>query len=473
MADAAELARLPAAVATYRAALALVGGDLPGTVANAQLALDRAVAGDHVLVGSASALLGIASWANGDLDAAHAAYRAATDSLSRAGHVADVLGCAITLGDIEMTQGRLTDARLTFEHALDLAAHDAPPLRGAADMHVGLARVAWERGDLARADEHLRSADELGESAGLPQNPYRWRVAMAQLRAARGDTAAAADLLTEAERVYVGDFAPHVRPIAAVRARVLAAGGDVTGALAWAHGEGLTAHDELSYAREYEHVTLARILLADHAATGRTAALTDATALLGRLLSAAEAGGRTGTVIDVLVLSALALQAAGQQDPALASLAQAVRLAEPEGYVRPFTVEGSAMVRLLTARGEQHPASAFVARLRDAAIADAATPNAAAAPPAAGSPGARRSIEQPGARRAAVLRLRPRRTRIARELGVSLNTVRTHTQHIYTKLGVNNRRAAVRRAQQLDLFSRTSRRAGPTRREIHQAVHHM
>ena len=40
---------------------------------------------------------------------------------------------------------------------------------------------------------------------------------------------------------------------------------------------------------------------------------------------------------------------------------------------------------------------------------------------------------------------------IARQLIVSLNTMRTHTKNIFSKLGVNNRRAAVRRAEELDL----------------------
>ena len=177
------------------------------------------------------------------------------------------------------------------EHALDLAPARRATARGTADMYVGLSRVAWERGQLAEAADHLRAADELGEPAGLPQNPYRWRVAMAQLRAAEGDTAAALGLLEEAERVYVGDFSPTCGRSPPTRARCSPP--PATWPTRWPGraARGLAADDELSYLREYEHVTLARVLLADHAASGSRPALDEAIGLLDRLLAAAEAGG--------------------------------------------------------------------------------------------------------------------------------------------------------------------------------------
>src|SRR4029450_433948 len=175
-----------------------------------------------------------------------------------------------------------------------------------ADMHVGISRIALERGDLPGAREHLRRATDLGDGLGLPQNPYRRRVAMAQVLAAEGDPAGALDLLAEAERVYTGDFSPNVRPVPAQRARLLAGAGQVAEAVAWLRASGLSADDDLSYVREYEHVTVARILLTQHGAGDDGRALDRATSLLDRLLVATEQGGRTGTGIEVLVLQALA-----------------------------------------------------------------------------------------------------------------------------------------------------------------------
>ncbi len=85
-------------------------------------------------------------------------------------------------------------------------------MRGTADMLVALSRVAWHRDDPTAATEYLRRAEVLGEAAGLPQHPYRWRVALARLRAADGDLTTALELLDEAERVHVGDFSPPVHP---------------------------------------------------------------------------------------------------------------------------------------------------------------------------------------------------------------------------------------------------------------------
>ena len=121
VADEAELRRLPAGLAVHRAGLALVRGDLSSTVTHAQRALDLFDEDDHVGRGAATALIGLASWTSGDLEAAHAAYTECTTRMQRAGHLSDVLACSITLADIRITQGRLRDAMRTYEHALHIA----------------------------------------------------------------------------------------------------------------------------------------------------------------------------------------------------------------------------------------------------------------------------------------------------------------------------------------------------------------
>src|ERR1700737_1778819 len=132
-----------------------------------------------------------------------------------------------------------------------------------------MSELLRERSDLDAAQQHLLAATELGEHAGLPQNAYRSRVALARIRQAQGDLASAEDLLDEAERVYTGDYSPDVRPVAAFRARVHVAQGKVGDALGWAHERHLSATDTLSYLHEFEHITLARIRLAQDT-TGRT-----------------------------------------------------------------------------------------------------------------------------------------------------------------------------------------------------------
>ena len=435
-----EYRRLPATIELYRAGQALARDDAPGTIRHAQRAIELALDDDHLCRASAAGLLGLVYWGSGDLEAGHRAYSACVEGLRRAGFIADILGCSIALADIRNTQGRLGDALRTYEQALQLAGEQGGPvLRGTADMYVGMSEIARERNDLHAATQHLLRSQELGEPTGLPQNRYRWRVAMARVREAEGDLRGALDLLNEAERLYVSDFFPNVRPVPALRARVWIAQGRLGDALAWAREQGLSADDNLSYLREFEHITLARLLLAR--SEGEAAPLSE------RLLQAAEAGGRTGRVIEILVLQALTRQALGDIPAALGFLDRAVTLAEPEGYVRVFADEGAPMTSLLRAAAKHGTRRDYVRRLL-----------AAASGIEHNSPTEQALIEPLCERELDVLRLLGSELdgpAIARELMVSLNTMRTHTKNIYAKLAVTNRRAAVRRAAELNLLPGT------------------
>ena len=436
---------LPASIAVHRAGQARILGDTAGTMAHARRALDLVGENDHLGRGGAAALLGLAYWTNGDLDAAHRWYTEGMASLEKAGYLSDLVGGAITQADIRIAQGRLRGAMTGYERGLQLATQQAGTvLRGAADMHVGMSVVLRERNDLAGAVQHLRTSKELGEPTGLPQNRYRWRVAMAGVREAEGDLDGAVDLLNEAQRLYVSDFSPEVRPIPALRARVWIRQGRLGDALGWVRERGLSVEEDLTYLREFEHITLARVLLARYTTERAEGVLRDATRLLERLLRAAEEGKRNGSVLGIVVLQALVHQVRGDMRAALASLQRALTLAEQEGYVRLFVDEGPPMASLLRAAGKEGIAPSYGHRLL-AAFGKAVD----------STPGRQDLIEPLSERELHVLRLLGTDLDgpdIARELVVSLNTMRTHTKNIYAKLGVNNRRAAVRRARELDLL---------------------
>lgn len=466
VADPDELPRMPATVTMYRAALTLIGGDPPGAIARAGRAIEAAVAGDDQVTGAASALSGLASWTIGDIASAHASYTTAIPALTRAGHIADVLGCSIAMADMELRLGHLSDAERTLSRALELAAANTPTgsavMRGTADMLVGLSRMAWYRNDLAATAEYLRRSDDLGEAASLAQNPYRWRVGMARLRAAGGDLSTALELLDEAERVYVGDYSPNVQPVHATRARVTAAQGDITRARNWAHQHQLAPDDELSYIREYEHITLGHILLAEHTATGNSEVLQDASALLDRLVAAAWNGKRIGSVIELEVLRAVAHHARGAHSAALKALGHAVELAEVDGWVRVFVDAAPTMTELLPALAMSQPRSGYMQDLLAAVNAAGGAGEVGRRTTRAPVPGSGVALVDPlSGRELEVLRLLGSDLdgpAIARHLVVSLNTVRTHTKHIYTKLDVNSRRTAISRAHQLGLLSRSENR---------------
>jgi len=237
--------------------------------------------------------LGLAAWTSGDLEAAHRAFAEGMAHLQMAGNISDAIGGAVTLADIRLAQGRPHDAMRTYEQALQLATEQGAIVpRGTSDLYMGLSEINCEYNDLQTATQHLLSSKELGEHTGFPQNRYRRWVVMARIRRAQGDLDGALNLLDEAERLYVSAFSPNVRPIPAMKTRVWVAQGKLEEALGWAREQGLSADNPLSYLREFEHITLARVLLARYNHDRTDSAIREAIGLLERLLKAAQEGGR-------------------------------------------------------------------------------------------------------------------------------------------------------------------------------------
>jgi LuxR family transcriptional regulator, maltose regulon positive regulatory protein len=450
--DEEEFRRLPGAIAVFRAGLALARGDVPETVTYARRALDLVPEDDHLWRGAAAVLLGLASWTSGNLEAAHRSFADGMAHLRRAGHISDAINGSITLAAIRITQGRLREAMSTYERGLQLATEQGDPvMRGTADMYVGMSELHREWDDLEGATQHLLRSKEQGEHTGFPQNRYRWRIAMARIREARGDLDGALDLLDEAERLYMSDFPPNVRPIAALKTRVWVAQGRLAEALDWARERGLSAHDDLGYVREFEHITLARVLLARYKSDREERYIHEAMGLLERLLQAAEEGGRMGSVIEILVLQALAHEAQGDSPTALVPLERALSLAEPEGYVRIFVDEGRPMARLLYKALSQGVESDYIRRLLAAfpvAESEQTTSSQLRGPES-------ELIEPLSARELEVLQLIAQglsNRQISERLFLTLSTIKGHNRIIFSKLMVQRRTEAVARARELGLL---------------------
>ena len=352
--------------------------------------------------------------------------------------------------DIMMAQGRLHEAVRIYERSLQLATEQGKPvLQGTADLYVGMSEIHLERGDLEAAKQHLLTGEELGEQAASEAYQYRWRVTRARLKVAQGDLDGALHLLDEAERVYTGGVVPNVRPVAALRTRVWIAQGMLTEALGWVYERGLSADNDLTYLREFDHVTLARVLIARYNSDRVERSIHDAMGLLERLLKAAEEGRRTGSVIEILVLQALAHQARGDIRLALDALERALTLAEPEGYVRIFVDEGEAMRDLLHHVAAGGIANSYTRRLLSAfgELSQPASTSARIAVSELAEPLTIREVEVLGLIAGGLMN-----QEIADHLFISLSTVKRHIANAYGKLGVGHRTEAVARANELNLL---------------------
>jgi LuxR family transcriptional regulator, maltose regulon positive regulatory protein len=460
--DEDEFRRLPSTIALLRTAQVLAKGDMPETIKTARRVLDLAPENDYLVIGGAASTLGLAAWASGDLGTARRETADGMANVRRAGYTSPAIGGALVLADIQIAQGHLHEAMTTYERGLQWATTPGVPvLRGAADTYVGMSSLCYEHNDLKTATQHLLTSQSLGELAGFPQNPYRWRAAMARIRQAQGDPDGALELLGQAERLYDANFSPNVRPIATRKTRVWVAQGRLGEALRWVREQGLTVENELGYLHEFDHITLARVLLALYQSDHSGRSIQEAMGLLDRLLKAAEERGGKGSTIEILVLQALAYHAQGDLPAALQPLQKALTLAEPEGYVRMFVDEGPLMVQLLLEAASRGMMPDYTGRLLAAfeaeqprSAVESPLPTPVAAPPE-GHRDDEPLTEPLSQRELEVLGLVAQglsNQEICKRLYLALDTVKGHNRRIFEKLQVNRRTEAIARARELGLI---------------------
>jgi LuxR family maltose regulon positive regulatory protein len=321
-----------------------------------------------------------------------------------------------------------------------------PEVPETAVLHLGLCELYLEQGDIDASKKHLQRSEALGEQHSFAPWYRHWICAHARVLNAQGDLESVIELLNAAEHLYYRHPIPDVRPLKSLITRAWLAQGNLNEALRCVREQGLSADDDLSYLREFEHITLARVLIARYKRDRVDDSIDEAIGLLARLLQAAEAGERIGSVIEILALQACAFEAQGNIPLALMYLERALTLAEPEGYLRLFVDEGPAMVRLLREAHSRGIAPNYVRQLL-AAISDVEPEKVI---PSNSQMPKSELIEPLSERELEVLQLIAEgltNPEIAARLFLSLNTVKVHTRNIYGKLDAHSRTQAVARAR--------------------------
>ncbi len=414
--------------------------------------LARSSADEWVLRSTARGFLAVAEWLRGRLPAAEQAFSSSIAGWRTAGQATLAAWGSYQLAQVQRAQGRLDAAAVTSEQALEAAAGPGgTPLPASGPAYVSLAEVVYQRNQLDLALRHVTEGVALCRRFVYTPPLAAGLVTLAWIRQAAGDPAGALAAIDEA-----GDASPVppglLNPVPAQRARLLLAQGDVNGAADWAGEWGLSADDEPAYPREAGHLLLARVLLAQDRPD-------EALPLLGRLGAAAAAQARSGSMVEIGALRALALAASGEQAAAVTTLAETLMLASPQDHLRVFVDEGRPMAALLgrlvaAQRASQAAAEvpfADLAGLRRAFDTEAAVAGRAEhqAPAAAGL------VDPPTSRELEILALLAAgqsNQRIASQLFISLDTVKKHVGHLLGKLGAANRTEAVARARELGLI---------------------
>ena len=439
-------------VAHLQAHLARLRGDGSQAMAVAQQALADLAEQELTLRAGSVLALGAGHLLAGDLNAASVTLAEAAWRCQAHNFLGSLVAIEL-LGDLAREQGQLQQAAQRYQEVVAAIGDRALWERWEAAIRLG--ELARERNELDQALEILQGALTAAEQAGAAVYLSAGYLSLARTLAARREVAAAELAFERGLHAARQLRSPtYERQIQAHRARLALARDDLAAAQRW-QAEVADLADDLSYAREVEALTLARMLIAQGRRDPRSQALHTAHAILERLRERAEADGRMSSLIEILVLTALTDAASGHRDQAIRTLQQALRLAAPATYARIFLDEGAPMQALLAecsmAGADGRQLLSYVHGLL------AAFPHAGCSQASQGAVNnlAVAIVEPLSERELGVLQLIAEGASnqvIATRLVISIGTVKSHINHILGKLGVQNRTEAVARAHELGLL---------------------
>jgi LuxR family maltose regulon positive regulatory protein len=464
-----ERANIAGEVIALRGLVAVFRGDVQRVAELAEQALDQLPEDDLFLRSIVTFSHGTQHVLDGDAGAAISAYGEAAEIARREGNILIAVASMCQVAEQQMLQGRLHQAAETYRQALQWAIDRGAqwlPVAGIAQVGIGELLREWNH--LDEATRHLTQGMELcaqwDESLAMDG-----LINLARVKQAQGDHRGALDAILGVKSLTQGaELGSMLDLVVGVhQARLWVAQGDLEAAARWAQERSRSTDDEDSTdaypdsLRDLESRALARV---------RIALGDPSTALkaLDRRLPAAERLGKTGVVIEILALRALALQAQGDAAPALGVLKRALSLAEPEGYIRLFADLGEPMAVLLSRvradleldreapRGGRTPSppaisldyvDRLLAALEGGEAARAQAPQLARSPaPSLVEPLTERELEV-----LAMMAAGKSNPEIAGGLVIAISTVRSHVKSIYGKLGASSRVQAVLRARELGL----------------------
>jgi LuxR family maltose regulon positive regulatory protein len=449
-------------LAAFRSQLARLLGDYEWCVPLAQQALEllpetKEMSLTLMLRASALGTAANAYLVDGDMTPATEHFVETTLASVRAlGNLPTTIRSISNLARLQLLQGRLRQATVTIEQAAQLArGHGGlQALINGADYYFILGDLLREWNQLDRAEQQLEQGMGLVKETATADAEMitRGYMTLARLQQARRQSTRVRETLDAFTMVSrQRGYAPYLAAQGiAMRAQIELAQGNLAAAIHWADTSGLSVKDELSYPRERQYLALARVRIAQGRAHPTGSFLSEALALLARLLKDAELKMRLSSLLEILLLHALALDAQGNHSESLAAISRALTLAEPEGYIRLFIDEGApvkALLRqvdahgitpgyvatLLEASGEQKLADSHLNTLRSNELKEPLT---------------QREYE--------VLQLLmdgASNREIAQQLVLSVNTVKKHVYNICGKLGVQSRTQAIAKTRALNLLT--------------------